>query len=182
MKKIIVITGDLAAGKSTVADYLSEKLHILAIKKDTVKERLCDVIGFTNREENRKLSLAAVSYMINTFESSVKAGTDLILEANFRLDELNKIKDIAKSNGYKMLTFNLTGDIDVLFRRFCDRIPTRHKAHMSMKLNEDINKFEEYIQSIRDEIASFKDAIKIEINNMTSEEIANKCISIIEGE
>ena len=182
MKKIIVITGDLAAGKSTVADYLSEKLHILAIEKDTVKERLCDIIGFNSREENRKLSLAAVSYMINTFECSTKAGTDLILEANFRLDELNKIKDIATRNEYKMFMFNLTGDIDVLFKRFCDRIPTRHRAHMSMKLNEDKNRFAEYIQSIRDEISSFEDVVTININNMTSEEVSNKCITVIEGE
>ena len=181
MKRIIVITGDLAAGKSTVAELLSKRLGILCIEKDHVKERLCDVFGFTNREENKKLSVAAVNEMIDSFEASTIAETSLILEANFRLDELNRIKSIADSNGYKMYTFSLKGDNDILFKRFCDRIPTRHRAHMSMKLNEDRNRFDEYIQSIRDEISLFKDKIEIDISNTTSEEVVNKCIEIIEG-
>ena len=64
MKRLIIITGDLAAGKSTLADLLSSKLEMLAIKKDVIKEKLCDVFDYKDREENKKLSVAAVREMI----------------------------------------------------------------------------------------------------------------------
>ncbi len=181
MKRIIVITGDLAAGKSTVAEILSKRLGILAIEKDHVKERLCDVFGFSNREENKKLSIAAVNEMIDVFNNSTLSSSSLILEANFVIDELNRIKLIADNNEYKMTTICLTADNDLLFKRFCDRIPTRHRAHMSMKLNEDRNRFDEYIQNLRDSVNMFKDKVTIDVTNLTSKEVADKCIEIIEG-
>ena len=51
MKKLILITGDLATGKSTLAKKLSQNLKILSFTKDVLKEVLSDVIGFSNRQE-----------------------------------------------------------------------------------------------------------------------------------
>ena len=56
MRNIILILGDLASGKSTLADSLSAKLNYICLKKDTFKENISDVIGFNNREENKKIS------------------------------------------------------------------------------------------------------------------------------
>ena len=64
MNKVVLITGDLAAGKSTLADNLSNALNIVCVKKDNVKEVICDSVGFNTREENRRISVAAVNSMI----------------------------------------------------------------------------------------------------------------------
>lgn len=56
-----------------------------------------DVIGFSNREENLKLSDAAVQLMIRTFEEFAKLEKSLILEANFHKRELQQLQDIAKT-------------------------------------------------------------------------------------
>ena len=91
MAKLIIITGDLAAGKSTVASSLSLKLKTPCLIKDDVKEIGCDIIGFSNREENRAISKAAVSLMIYFFKQVAKTRNDLILEGNFRAEELDEL-------------------------------------------------------------------------------------------
>ncbi|MDE7206241.1 MAG: deoxynucleoside kinase, partial [Lachnospiraceae bacterium] len=58
MKKLLLITGDIAAGKSTFSKILSERYGVAVFQKDTVKEILGDHIGFHNREENKALSNA----------------------------------------------------------------------------------------------------------------------------
>ena len=52
MRRLILIFGDLASGKSTFADILSKRTGIPAIKKDRIKEILADTVGFETREEN----------------------------------------------------------------------------------------------------------------------------------
>ena len=57
-KKLILISGDLAAGKSTFSNKLSSEYQILCINKDNIKEILGDNFPFKNREENYQLSVA----------------------------------------------------------------------------------------------------------------------------
>ena len=47
MKKLLLITGDLATGKSTFADILSKRYDTNVFYKDTIKEVLGDTIGFS---------------------------------------------------------------------------------------------------------------------------------------
>ena len=94
MRKLIIITGDLAAGKSTLANSLSAELQIPCLIKDTLKEIACDAIGYETREENRELSISAVNSMIYVFNQTAKVGGDLILEANFRSEEIEDIKGL----------------------------------------------------------------------------------------
>ena len=155
MKRLYLISGDLASGKSSLADSLSLYLNIPCLKKDEIKERFCDMYGFKNREENRNLSIKAVNYMIDAFENFAKLGQDLILEANFREDELLKIRDIVSKYGYDVQFYLLQADIEVLYQRFLDRLPSRHEAHMSMHLEESIDKFAEYIYAQRREKTVF---------------------------
>ena len=104
MKHLILILGDLASGKSTFADILSEKHGIPAIKKDRIKEILADTVGFETREENLGLSRATFEIMLHTLENVARVGGDLILEANFREAELKRIASAASDSGYKILS------------------------------------------------------------------------------
>ena len=61
MKKIILIGGDLAAGKSTFAKLIEEKFNCLGIYKDNLKEILGDTIIVENRQEKKNYQLYALT-------------------------------------------------------------------------------------------------------------------------
>ena len=154
MKKLILITGDLAAGKSTYSKILSERYNINVVNKDPLKEILCDAIGFDGREQNLKLSVAATSVMCYLFSEFAKLGRDIILEANFHAQELVRLNETAKKNGYGVLTLVFRGDIAVLHERYMNRIRCehRHPGHLSIALDE-LEDFRNYIENARlDEI------------------------------
>ena len=88
MKKLLLIMGDLAAGKSTFAKLLSERYNTIVFSKDTIKEVLGDTIGFSDRQENLKLSGATMELMIFLFSEFGKLGKDLILESNFHAPDV----------------------------------------------------------------------------------------------
>ena len=74
MKKLLLITGDIAAGKSTFSRILSGRYHVAAFQKDTVKEVLGNFIGFHNREENKILSNTAIEMLCHIFEGIAVSG------------------------------------------------------------------------------------------------------------
>ena len=117
MKRLLILTGDVAAGKSTFAEILSKRYQINVFYKDKIKEVLGDVIGFSNREENLKLSDAAVQLMIRTFEEFAKLEKSLILEANFHKRELQQLQDIAKTYDYEVMTLVLEADLHMSARQ-----------------------------------------------------------------
>jgi predicted kinase len=132
MKKLILITGDLACGKSTFARILSERYGSAVFYKDKIKEILGDTIGFSNREENVRLSTATMEIMTEIFVVTGKTGSDLILEANFKESEMRSIHRVAESYGYRVLTLALEADMEIIYKRFMNRIENenRHPVHV----------------------------------------------------
>lgn len=66
-----------------------------------------DTIGFSNREENKKLSFASMELMFFIFSEFASLEKDLILESNFHKSELERLHKIAEDNGYDVLTIAL---------------------------------------------------------------------------
>ena len=142
MRKLILIGGELAAGKSTLANHLAARYGIPAFTKDRIKELLCDGIGFQNREENLKLSFVTFDLLFHVFECFAAVGAPLILESNFRQNELDRLKESANAYGYETLTLSLTGELHVLHERYLARIAsgTRHAAHRA----QDLSRFSDF--------------------------------------
>ena len=181
MQNLIIITGDLAAGKSTLAQGLSAELNIPCLIKDTLKEIACDAIGYETREENRALSIAAVNSMIYVFNQTAEVGGDLILEANFRNEEILAIKEIADEYDYNVVLIALTGDINLLYQRFLDRLSNRHIAHRSLHLDNSLDRFVSYIQEIRNEDMIYPPHI-IDMSDLDEEEVVDEALNIIHSE
>ena len=152
MKKIIVIMGDIASGKSTLADKIKEDTHFLCFKKDIIKECLADQIGFSSREENLKLSHMAMDIMFGTSEVAMRCEQGLILEANFHSSDLKRLQNLVEKYQCHVTFIYLTADLDTLYRRFMSRVSTRHKAHLSMGLHHDFQAFSNYVISSREDI------------------------------
>ena len=180
MKKLLLITGDLATGKSTLANILAERYSVNEYNKDTIKEVLGETIGFSNREENLKLSQATVEIMFFIFSEFTRFGKDIILEANFRQEELNKIHTLAKEHHYDVLTLSLRADDDILYSRYMNRMKNenRHPVHLSATLDifED---FKQYLAKLRKvEIAG--EVLHIDANDFTYQSNEN-LLSKIDG-
>ena len=160
MKRLLLITGDLATGKSTFAEILSQRYNCTAFYKDKIKEILGDTVGFANREENLKLSRATMEFMMHNFAGIAHTGAGLILEANFRQSEMERLHSLAAENGYDVLTLVLRGEVNILYKRFVNRITdeNRHPVHLSGFNSFD--SFKLYIETSRKE-KTFGRAIEI---------------------
>ena len=181
MANLILIAGDLASGKSTLAASLSEQLNIVYLTKDSLKEIACDAIGFSSREENRQLSISAIDSMIYFLKQSALVGSSLILEANFRNEEIRRIKEIADEYSYQVVLFCLTGDINLLYQRFLDRLVNRHPAHRSLNLDYSIDRFASYINEIRSQDLIYP-VFKIDMTYLDEDEVVDKALDIIHQE
>ncbi len=128
----ILVTGIPAAGKSTMAEVLSERLKLPVISKDTVKELLFDNVGFQSRAEKVKLGITGMEIMYYVAGRLMKAGQPFILENNFEYSSEQGMKSLLEKYQYSALTITLTGDYKVIYQRFLERenSPDRHRGHV----------------------------------------------------
>ena len=128
----ILVTGIPAAGKSTMAEVVSEKLKLPVISKDNIKELLFDNVGFQSRAEKVKLGVASMEIMYYAAGQLMKAGQPFILENNFEYSSKQGIQTFLEKYQYSALTITLTGDYEVIYQRFLKResSPDRHRGHV----------------------------------------------------
>ena len=128
----ILVTGIPAAGKSTMAEVVSEKLKLPVISKDNIKELLFDNVGFQSRAEKVKLGVASMEIMYYAAGQLMKAGQPFILENNFEYSSKQGIQTFLEKYQYSALTITLTGDYKVIYQRFLKResSPDRHRGHV----------------------------------------------------
>lgn len=128
----ILVTGIPAAGKSTMAEVISERLKLPVISKDAIKELLFDNVGFQSRAEKVNLGIASMEIMYYTAGQLMKAGQPFILENNFEYSSENGIKNLIEKYHFSALTIILTGDYKVIYQRFLERenSPDRHRGHV----------------------------------------------------
>ena len=145
MKKLILIGGDLASGKSTFANILGEELGILVINKDNLKEIIGDTIITKTREENKKLSV--ISFNIMCYLLKKNKDNIIILESNFKPYEMEILKDLVNEYNYKVLSLVLTGNNDILHERFQKRLnENRHYVHKS----QDFTNISDFIKTLEE--------------------------------
>lgn len=165
MRKIILIGGDLASGKSTYSRYLSDKFNLTVINKDILKEIIGDMYYASCREENIKLSRLSFE-MIKYFIKVTKC--DIIIESNFKDYEMEELKQFLPDND--ILSLHFTGDDELLHDRFLKRLPSRHYVHKA----QDFTNIEDMIET-QTELRSVKyigEVIRVDVgryNNLTDD-------------
>ena len=138
--KLILIGGYGAAGKSTFARNLSQKLNIPCFIKDTIKETLGDGFGPESGEVFEKGGWATFLIMLHITESFMHAENICILESNFKMSEIEQIKILLEKYNGECLTFRFRGDLDIMFDRYSNRDKERHWVHKSAGNREGFKK------------------------------------------
>ena len=134
MKKLILIGGVLAGGKSTFSHMVAERFGISVVNKDRLKEILGDNIPTADREENKKLSVIAFELMLYLIDGE---GNTLILESNFKDYELKTLSEKCSKIGCEVLSIIFDGDDAILHSRFNKRLSeNRHPVHKSQDFTE----------------------------------------------
>ncbi len=142
MRKIIILGGVLAAGKSTFSRMIGEKFGVTVVNKDNLKEILGDTIRVDTREDNLKLSVVSFNLMSYLVEKNY--GT-LVLESNFKAHELKELKEQCQRLEYQVLSLIFDAENEVLHKRFINRLgENRHYVHKS----QDFSKIEDFIPTL----------------------------------
>lgn len=152
---VVIIAGIPAAGKTTYARHISEKLHAPFISKDNIKEKLYDVLRFdTSKRENEQLyGMASYSVFYHIAEQLMKADISFVLESNFTPYSAEVLSPLVQKYGFRAITVLFDADIKVLHKRFCDRDITdeRHPGLMSKSnVYNDFDTFNNVSLPLRD--------------------------------
>ena len=144
MKKLVLIGGVLASGKSTYSMILKNKYNLNVINKDRLKEILGDNIYVKNREENKKLSVICFDLM----KYFIEVNNDiLVLECNFKDYELIELRKICNELNYEVLSLVFDANNEILHNRFLNRLAdNRHYVHKS----QDFTNIEDFIKTLNE--------------------------------
>ena len=143
-KKIIIVEGYLASGKSTFALQLSQYINVPYLIKDTFKIALCESISIASRNESSAFSAVTFDAMMYVTERMFETGGPIIIEGNFvpagvkKVDEAGVIRRLIDKYDYSSLTFKFTGDTQVLYKRFVEREETLERGRVN-KIESDVS-------------------------------------------
>ncbi len=128
----VLVCGMPAAGKTTIARYLSKNLGLPMFSKDEIKERLYDTVGFGSRAEKVALGVGAMEAMYYAASQVMAVGGSVILENNFENASLPGLRALLKSFDCRPVAVMLTGNVKMIYQRFLQRdlSPQRHRGHV----------------------------------------------------
>jgi predicted kinase len=129
---IIIVTGRPAAGKSTLAKWLSQELKLPAVSKDSIREELFDRLGWKDRKWAQELSKASVDMMFYFAKATLEVGQSIIMDNSFHPPVSNQ-RVIALKEQYNARSIQIVCDSDreTLFQRLKSRADSgnRHPGH-----------------------------------------------------
>jgi len=141
-RKIIIIEGYLASGKSTFARLLSKEINVPYLIKDTFKIALCASVSVNDLEESSRFSAVTFDAMMYVAERLIETGYPVIIEGNFvpvgvkKTDEAGVIKTLINKYDCRSLIYKFTGDTRVLHKRYIERDKLPERGQVNAMLGE----------------------------------------------
>lgn len=138
---IIIVTGRPAAGKSTLAKWLSRELKLPLVSKDSIREELFDRLGWKDRKWAQELGKASVDMMFYFAKSELEVGHSIIMDNSFSPPVSNPRFQALKEHYHaESIQIVCTSDRETLFQRFKSRADTanRHPGHGDQDVLEEL--------------------------------------------
>ena len=132
-KTLILLAGYPATGKSFLCNKICSRYpEFRILSQDELKEALWAEYGFDNMEEKTELEMKSWECYYDRMDRQMRAGEQIISDYPFSDKQKDRIRSVAEKNNYQVVTFRLTGDIDVLYERSRSRDvnPDRHLGHL----------------------------------------------------
>lgn len=141
--KLIIVTGMVATGKTTLAKKLGTELSMPVFCRDELKELGFDVLGSKDREWSQQLGGLSYELLYLITERLLSAGLSVIIESPFPPERLaKKIQDFQGKYEFDCVQVRIFAEPDVLFDRFKTRINSgeRHAGHVDSTILDETKK------------------------------------------
>jgi predicted kinase len=168
--KLVIVTGRPAAGKSTLAKWLSQELKLALVSKDNIREILFERLSWKDRPWAQLLGQASVDLMFYFAETELSVENSVIMDNSFHpptsTPRFQELKEKFEADSVQIIC-NSTKEI--LFERFKTRaeIGNRHPGH------GDTDVLDELYKNLADEKPQLLDigGLVIEVNTTDFEKI-----------
>jgi predicted kinase len=128
---LLVVTGPPASGKSMIARELARRLRVPFIVKDTLKERLYEVLGSGEGIED-EIERAALAILFSVVHSQLEAGVSVVAESNFDArTDTGLFHDLCRRHEIRLVQVHCTKPPREVGRHFAERAASgrRHPGH-----------------------------------------------------
>ena len=129
---IVIVTGRPAAGKSTLAKWLSQELKFPLVSKDSIREELFDRLGWKDRKWAQLLGKASIDMMFYFAQAELEVGHSIIMDNSFYPPVSNpRFQGLKEQYNVGCIQIVCDSDRDILFQRFKIRaeLGGRHPGH-----------------------------------------------------
>jgi predicted kinase len=129
---VILITGHPATGKTTLAHYLAQALHMPLLYRDGLKETLADTLGWSTEEWSLKLGAATWELLYHLVETLLRADVSHIVESNFTsVRATGRWQQLCERYSIRIIQLRCEADPALVIERFHTRVAKgeRHPIH-----------------------------------------------------
>jgi predicted kinase len=118
----VVVSGPPGSGKSTVGRALADRLGLLLLSKDTIKEILFDVLGAADLRESQRLGLASHQALLAVAAENGSGVLESTWRASLATDELRRLPGV-------IVEVFCACDPALARTRYAHRAADRHPGH-----------------------------------------------------
>lgn len=176
MKKIVIISGPSASGKSTYVKHLKDICNVPIFEKDKIKIELVKAFSGDVKTIEASKCFGKICYNILWYivDAMMSTKLDFVIESNFILESRGIINQLLKKYNYNGILIKFDASDEILYERFIarDKGGIRGKE-LGIGLYKDFKVFSETVQAQRE----FElDIEKVYINTNESDEYSLKQI------
>lgn len=196
-KTLILLAGPPGTGKSHFGAMIQKEMPIFSmISPDTIREAVFDEYGFDDLAEKKRLTGLAWERYYGALEDGMKKGKMLLSDYPFSWKQHDRLKELGKRHGYRILTVRLGADLRILFERQRERDldAGRHPGHIFSQYHkgkesldrskaDDLVTFAHFVARAKDRgYASFQigDLITIDVTDFETAQYKQK-IQLLKG-